>query len=123
MLVVEDNESVGNLIHRKLLKLGYTIYTAKKGRDALSLMDGHGEKIRLVITDLVMPEMGGLELSRAIKGRYPSVKIIALSGYPIRYESDDFENVGITDFIQKPFVVQTLAEAVRKALGGKLDLY
>ncbi len=122
ILVVEDNESVRNLIHRKLLKLGYTIYTAKNGRDALSLMDGHGDKIRLVITDLVMPEMGGLELSRTIKDRYPSVEIIALSGYPLRCEWDDFENAGITDFIQKPFVVQTLAEAVRKALGGKLDL-
>jgi two-component system cell cycle sensor histidine kinase/response regulator CckA len=122
ILVVEDNESVRNLIQRKLLKLGYTIYAAKNGRDALSLLEGHGEKIRLVITDLVMPEMGGLELSRTIKDRYPGVEIIALTGYPIRSERQDFENAGISDLIQKPFVVQTLAEAVKKALARKSDL-
>jgi two-component system cell cycle sensor histidine kinase/response regulator CckA len=121
ILVVEDNESVRNLIERKLLKLGYTIITARNGRDALSVMEDYAEKIRLVITDLVMPEMGGLELSRAIKSRYPSVEIIALSGYPIRSEREELENAGISDLIQKPFVVRTLAESVKKALGGKLE--
>lgn len=119
ILVVEDNESVRNLIERKLLKLGYRIITAGNGRDALSLMESNGERISLMITDLVMPMMGGLELSRAIRNRYPSVEIIALSGYPIGSEKEEFEDAGITALIQKPFVVQTLAEAVKKALDGK----
>ncbi|MDA8433910.1 MAG: response regulator, partial [Nitrospiraceae bacterium] len=118
ILVVEDNESVRSLIERKLQKLGYTIFVARNGKEALSLLEDHAEAIRLVITDLVMPEMGGLELSRSIKAGYPSVRIIALSGYPILSEREEFGKAGICDLIHKPFVVRTLAEAVKKALAG-----
>lgn len=121
ILVVEDNESVRDLIERKLIKLGYTLLTARNGKDALSVMGDHAGKIRLVITDLVMPEMGGLELSRRIKASYPSVGIIALSEDPMGSEKEELEDAGIDDLIEKPFVVQRLAEAVRKALGGKLE--
>ena len=80
ILVVEDNESVRNLIHKKLSKLDYRVLTAINGKDALSIFKDNQNDIKLVITDLVMPEMGGIELSKMVKATNPSVKIIALSG-------------------------------------------
>lgn len=119
ILIVEDNESVRNFIQSKLSKLGFKVFAAANGKDALRTFENQLNEIRLVITDLIMPEMGGMELSRILKSKNPSIKIIALSGYPIGLEKEDMLQAGIVEYIQKPFQGQTLIQSVFKALEKK----
>jgi len=120
ILVVEDNEAVRNLIERRLSKLNYRVLAATNGNEALKLFEDKCDKIKLVITDLVMPEMGGIELSRMLKSKNPSIKIIALSGYPLGAEKEDFLSAGIVECIQKPFKGQIFANAVCRALNKNI---
>ncbi|MEK6651873.1 MAG: ATP-binding protein [Nitrospirota bacterium] len=116
ILVVEDNESVRNLIHKKLSKLDYRVLTAINGKDALSIFKDNQNDIKLVITDLVMPEMGGIELSKMVKATNPSVKIIALSGYSVDFKEEDLRKSGIEECMQKPFQNQKFIEVVSRVL-------
>lgn len=121
ILVVEDNEAVRNLVERRLTKLNYRVLAATNGNEALKLFEDNYDKIRLVITDLVMPGMGGIELSRMLRAKNPSLKIIALSGYPLGSEKEDFLPAGIVECIHKPFQGQILAKAVSRALNKNID--
>ena len=116
ILVVEDNETVRNLVVRSLGRLNFNIVTATNGRDALTQFERLHDTIKVVITDLVMPMMGGIELSRIIREKAPGIKIIALTGYPLGTEEADLAGAGIVECIQKPFQIQTLVNAVIKAL-------
>ena len=121
VLVVEDYEAVRNLIRQILTKLNFTVLTAVNGLDALKIYEKNKASIKLVITDLVMPELGGIEMSRIIKARNPSAKILAISGYPLGSEWGDLYKAGITECIQKPFERQTLIQAVCTILREKAD--
>lgn len=121
VLVVEDNESVRNLISRMLSKLNLKVLTARNGKEALALFKTHNGEIKLLITDLVMPEMGGMELSRMLKSANPAIKVIALSGYPLGSETEDFLDAGIEKCIQKPFQGKTLVQAVYNILQKDKD--
>jgi CheY-like chemotaxis protein len=116
ILVVEDNEGVRSLIQKKLQKLNYKVLTATNGKDALKIVEDMNDEIKLVITDLVMPVMGGVELSRLITSKHPSIKIVALTGYPLGSETEDMQNAGIIEYIQKPFKGRTLVEVLCRAL-------
>jgi PAS domain S-box-containing protein len=116
ILVAEDEKAVLDFLKKILDGLGYKLVTAADGVRALRAFEVRQEEIGLVITDLVMPEMGGIELSKEIKKKNPSIKVIALSGYPLA-DKKEFLEAGFDEFIQKPFRVRTIAQAVRKALG------
>ncbi|MFW5854862.1 MAG: PAS domain S-box protein [Thermodesulfobacteriota bacterium] len=119
ILVVEDNAMVRNLACRILKRGGYTVLTAADGGDALRRMEDHPDPIHLLLTDVVMPDMDGKELSRLASERYPGLKVIFMSGYT--------ENViahhGVLDteirFLQKPFSVDSLTEKVRRTLDDR----
>lgn len=119
IMLVEDNKAVLDLGRSILSELGYVLITATNGKEALDAFRKHREEIDLVITDIVMPEMGGEELSREIKNLNPSVKIIALSGYPLGDKRKELLDAGIEHWISKPVKKQALAQAVRKALNKK----
>jgi len=112
ILVVEDYEAVRSMISRILSKLNFTIYTAGNGREALEVYERNKDSIRLIITDLVMPELDGIEMSKIIKSRNPAVKILAISGYPLGSEWKNLYDAGITECIQKPFERLALIHAV-----------
>jgi len=115
ILVVEDEKSVLDYLRSSLSNLGYTLLTAENGLEALKLFEMHESEIRLIITDMVMPEMGGARLAIEIHRRKPGVKVIALSAYsPVT--DQEFQEAGFENFIKKPFKVNQLANAVRKAM-------
>lgn len=116
ILVVEDNETVRNLVVRTLGRLNFSIVTATNGKDALAMLESLQGRVRVVITDLVMPVMGGIELSRMIRLKDPGIKVIALTGYPLGAEENDLAGAGIVECILKPFQIQTLVNAVIHAL-------
>ena len=116
ILIAEDDEVVRNFIKRVLSGLGYKALTAKNGKEALNIFECQCDEIGLVITDMIMPEMGGMELSREIKQRKPSVKILGITGYDFCAKKEDLLEAGIEAIIQKPFNMEKLAQAVSDAL-------
>lgn len=120
LLVVEDDGDVRYLLEKILVEAGYRIISASDGMEALKLFEIKENEIDLCITDVVMPEMDGIELSRELKKRKPAVKIIALSGYPLGIGEEEFEEAGVVELIQKPFQARNVIEAVQKALKKKL---
>ena len=115
ILLVEDNDSIREAGQEFLESLGYRVLTAANGRMALRVYQT-AEKIDLLITDVVMPEMGGKELVRELKKREPGLKTLAITGHLLTREQRDLEKEGILDIIYKPFDVNILAEVVRRVL-------
>jgi two-component system cell cycle sensor histidine kinase/response regulator CckA len=116
ILIVEDEEMVRGLASRSLRELGYTVLEARHGTDALRQLEIRPSGIDLVITDVVMPEMGGRELGRRLKSLRPSMPVLFMSGYT----GADVIQRGLMDpdapFQQKPFGPDGLARKVREML-------
>ncbi|MFN2166054.1 MAG: response regulator, partial [Anaerolineae bacterium] len=74
------------------------------------------ERVDLVLTDLIMPEMGGKELARELRKIDSHVKVLALTGYTLAEEMKELKQAGILDVVHKPFEVKTLAEVIRQTL-------
>jgi two-component system cell cycle sensor histidine kinase/response regulator CckA len=116
ILLVEDEEAILNLAKLMLEKLGYQVLAASTPREAMRLADVHGGTIRLLIVDVVMPEMNGRELANQLTAQCPQTACLYMSGYT----GDAVTHHGILDegvhFIQKPFSLSALAAKVREVL-------
>jgi signal transduction histidine kinase/CheY-like chemotaxis protein len=119
ILIVEDDGRVRDLLRSVLESLGYKVLHAENGIGALRLYEAKRDDIKLIITDMVMPGMNGVELSRMLKERDPSLKIIGVSGYPTRMQVKDMRDSGIIEWIPKPFKLQDIAAKVYKVLREK----
>jgi len=98
------------------------VLVADRPSDALRRVEEHVDKIDLVITDVVMPEMNGRELAEQLQCLYPDIKILFMSGYTAEVIAHrGVLNKGV-QFIQKPFAIQDLAVKVREALRDKRAL-
>ncbi len=121
ILVVEDDDSVRALATAILVREGYRVESAADGDTALSVCNGLTTPPDVVLTDVVMPGMGGRELAETLILRYPLMKVVFLSGYT----ADDVLRHGIEEdrvaFLQKPYTPDTLARFVRQVLDGKRD--
>jgi len=118
ILVVEDEPAAREAVADALQSLGYRPLTAANGREALTLYDQYAADVALVLSDLVMPEIDGPELFRLLKQKDPSVKIIAMTGYPLKARDQEPWGQEIVDWLQKPLNVELLGEAVGRALEG-----
>ena len=108
---------VRTVAERALTRHGYKVLTANNGEDALEIL-GQGEKVDLLVSDVVMPLMDGPTMVREARESWPDLKILFMSGYAEEQlrKSIDIENV---NFLPKPFSVTELAEAARRAVGTK----
>jgi two-component system cell cycle sensor histidine kinase/response regulator CckA len=114
VLIVEDEEAVRRLVRAALEQNGYRVLIAADGVEALKLLSSHTGPLDLVITDLAMPGMNGLELARKVGDRMPGIGVLYISGY-----AEDMRQSGEIDevnFLQKPFAPQVLARKVREML-------
>ena len=115
ILLVEDEDLVRNLSRHILEECGYKVIEAINGIEALQICARQGP-IDLLLTDVVMPQMGGRELSEKLRETIPDVRILFTSGYT----DDEVVKHGVieidTNFIQKPFTPESLAQKVRKVL-------
>ncbi|MDB4900651.1 MAG: Blue-light-activated protein, partial [Gemmatimonadetes bacterium] len=116
LLVVDDEPSVRSSLRRMLMRQGYRVLEAETGRDALVQYDNNAPAIRLVLTDIFMPEMGGNELAAELRLRAPDLPIVFMSGYT----ADEVVRRGLmepsTHFLQKPFERQTLLTVLEERL-------
>lgn len=117
ILLVEDEESVRQLVRDTLVSKGYQLLEAESGEGGLAAAVGHKGKIDLVITDVVMPGMGGRELVKQLVKARPGTKVLYLSGYTEDAITSDGSIEGGTAFLQKPFSLQHLSRKVREVLG------
>jgi PAS domain S-box-containing protein len=116
ILVVEDDLSILNLTKKILDGLGYIVLIAATPDEAMDVAREHSGRIHLVVTDVIMPEMNGRELSELLKSIYPDLNCIFMSGYT----TNAIVHHGVLDegthFVQKPFSKNDLATIVRKVL-------
>jgi two-component system cell cycle sensor histidine kinase/response regulator CckA len=115
ILVVEDDDNVREFLSRALLDLGYTVLQARDGVEGIDRVQSRGGHVDLIISDVVMPGLGGKELIGEVSRTYPGVRALLISGYPGEAESDD-EHPGATPFVQKPVGPTELARKVRELL-------
>jgi CheY-like chemotaxis protein len=113
LLVVEDNPATRLAVQDTLSSLGYRILTTPSAQGALSLVEEHHDTIALVMSNLIMPEMGGTALYDALKARQPKIKLLLVSSYPLQQE---LQSLGDIFWLQKPFSTEALARQVRMAL-------
>ena len=109
-----------SLVGMVLRELGYKVQEAANGEEALRFLDENsGLKIDLLITDLVMPHMGGKELAARLKITHPDTMVLFMSGYTGELIIRQGELEPGTTFIQKPFVPSVLARKVREILDNR----
>ena len=116
ILVVEDDLSILKLAQKILEGLNYNVLIADKPKEAMKIAKEHTDKIHLLISDVIMPEMNGRELSEYLQSFYPDLKCIFMSGYT----ANTIAHHGVLDegmhFVQKPFSKKDLATIIRKVL-------
>ena len=116
ILVVDDEPLVRDSLGRMLNRLGYTVLLAADGEEALRIAGEQGHEIALVITDVLMPGMNGLELARELNRLSSSLKVLFVSGYTDGVLAERGILRERVDFLQKPLALAVLAARVREAL-------
>jgi len=119
VLIVDDEDVVLKVAIKMLEELGYKVYSAESGMQALEVFKKNKEEIDLVILDMIMPGMGGAEVFEAIKSEKPDVKILLSSGYSINGKAQDILRRGCDGFIQKPFDLGGLSHKLREIIEAK----
>jgi len=116
VLLADDNSELRKMILKLLSQLGYDVISVNDGTEALQMPEEELRTVELVITDVVMPNIGGIELISSLRERYPKIKGLLISGYP----SPTFRHTSIlnesTVFLHKPFRPIELATRVRELL-------
>jgi len=116
VLVVDDDMQIRELIKSVLERESYHVLEAADGQEALDVAGAYAAPIHLIVSDVNMPHMNGWKLLEQLRGWYPSIRFLMMSGYPQR-ESSMAELAGTpTAFLAKPFAPSELSDAVRALL-------
>ena len=115
VLLVEDQEQLRSLVRRILERHRYRVFAAESASVALEILGAHAEAIDIVLTDVIMPETSGLTLAHQVREQYPSVKIILMSGLGLEMLMLPSTPSQPDAVLAKPFTIETLLQAVRKA--------
>jgi two-component system cell cycle sensor histidine kinase/response regulator CckA len=119
VLVVDDEQSVRNLVKKILSNVGYTVLSAASGPEALQILNQDEKQVQLVLTDIVMPEMSGKKFSEHLLKLFPKMKIIYMSGYTDNaIQNNEIYKNQIISIISKPFSTADLTHKVREVLDG-----
>jgi CheY-like chemotaxis protein len=116
LLVVDDEELVLDVAANMLEKLGYTALQARNGTEAVNIFDAHKNEIKLVVLDIIMPDMGGGEVYDKIKTINPEVKVLLSSGYSVDGQAIELLERGCDGFMQKPFTMEELSGKIEQIL-------
>ena len=116
VLVVDDEETLRDLLERVLSSAGYKVLSASSGLEALHIFDERRGQVDLVILDLIMPRMNGLKTLDRLRERAPNVRVLLSSGYSDDKQTRDALARGARGFIQKPFAFQDILRTIRSVL-------
>jgi len=116
LLIVDDEELVLNVGVNMLEKLGYTVLAAKNGTEAVDIFEANKDKIKMVVLDIIMPDMGGGEVYDKIKAINPDVKVLLSSGYSVDGQAIELLERGCDGFMQKPFTLEELSGKITQIM-------
>jgi len=117
ILIVDDEEMICSILARRLTREGYSCVTARNGKEALSHF--YKDNFSLIISDIKMPEMDGIELLKKVKAMYPNMLVIMVTAYPEIDLAVEAMRIGAYDFIIKPADLELVILSVKKALEKK----
>jgi two-component system cell cycle sensor histidine kinase/response regulator CckA len=116
ILLVEDEEPVRAIVRETLEDAGYTVLDAPNGEEALTLLSRFGKPVHLILSDVVMPRMGGTSLAEQVASLYPGVKVLLISGYSEAALDKRDDLAKAIPFLYKPFTPYDLTNKIRKVL-------
>lgn len=117
VLISEDEVDINNLLSLILESEHFNVFQAFDGIAALEMFSAHRDEIDLVVTDLGLPKMGGVELIEQIRKLKPSVKIIGASGFGRNNVREEVMQAGGDEFMPKPYITSDLVSTARRLLG------
>ena len=117
VLVIDDELAVLKLASRMMTRFGFEVLIAPGGREALELVARHPAEISLVLLDLSMPDMDGMETCRQLQQIKPGVRVIASSGYAEQECIELFQGLQVAGFVQKPYSLVTMKAKLQDVLG------
>jgi CheY-like chemotaxis protein len=118
LLLLDDEPTLTMAIKRLLVRMNYQVTATNSAREAIDLCRVNAEKFDLVITDLTMPEMNGLEVTRQIRAFSPNLRIILVSGLIATLSRDNLLAEGICEVVEKPISPLALAEVIQRVLAA-----
>ncbi|MCP4535767.1 MAG: PAS domain S-box protein, partial [Chloroflexi bacterium] len=116
ILVIEDNVNARKAMVESLTLLNYRVMEATNGHEALEILEQHGGEIALVLSDVVMPKMGGIALFHTLRERGSQVPMLMLTGHPMEKELESLRAQGLSGWLLKPPNLEELARAVSQAM-------
>lgn len=117
VLVVEDEDAMREALVESLTLLNYSVREACNGCEALSVLARHGHEIALVLSDAVMPEMGGVALFHALRERGLAIPFVIVTGHAVEKDMENLRALGLYGWLRKPLDLSKLAELLRQGLG------
>lgn len=117
--LVEDDPVVRSIGRRMLERMHYSVLEADSGDDAIQMAEQHGGEFEVLLTDVMMPRMGGKELADRITSRWPHVRVLYTSGYTDEAVLKAAAFHGHISFLHKPYEPSELNAALRELLGGE----
>ena len=118
ILLVDDEPFILKVNQPMLEQLGYKVFTASGGREAIEIYDAEHRRIDMVILDMIMPDLGGGAVFDHLKSVRPDVKVLLSTGYSITGQAEEILSRGCSGFIQKPFNINQLSAKIREVLTG-----
>lgn len=113
VLIIDDEQSIRDLLAAALTDLGYAPVTASSGQEALDILAR--QSVMVMIVDMNMPGMNGLELGRRIRAAYPLAQMLALTGYRSLFQLSACREAGFEDYFTKPVKLPELGQAIAEA--------
>jgi len=116
LLLVDDEDIIADVGQEMLTAMGYKVLLARSGQEAIETYQKNRDKVDLVILDMIMPDMGGGKVYDTLKEINPDIMVLLSSGYSINGQATEILERGCDGFIQKPFSMSQLSQAIRKVL-------
>jgi two-component system, cell cycle sensor histidine kinase and response regulator CckA len=120
VLLVEDDPATRQALLDSLILLNYEVVAASNGREALAILATKGDEVELVLSDTVMPEMGGVALYHALREQKLSIPIVLLTGHPLSKEMENLQALGLAGWLPKPLDLANLSYLLAEILTGQI---
>lgn len=119
ILFIDDEKSINHLTKKGMEKLGYSVKTFMDPIHALKVFRSHHKKFDIIVTDMAMPKLNGLDLFDQLKRINPQIPIVLCTGYSDVIDKEKSEEMGFSAFVQKPFSMEMLSSKIRKVLDNQ----
>jgi CheY-like chemotaxis protein len=118
ILLVEDDLATRTALQTLLKTYGFRVLMASNGVEALSILEYETSRVVLVISDIVMPKMGGMEMYNHIRQRWPTIKVLFMTGHPLDSANQAMLEAGQVHWLQKPFAIQEFSQTIDNLLNA-----